>query len=176
MAEKFNQRFNIEVGLDEAKRRFTNRANNSIAEIINFMRYQHRAGAETERFVCTKLGERWNGLGCLTDIIGDSFDEHLRALEALYEYHPTRRMAEDCIKLALRESEIDLGIRWSKDGFLPSGSALLDEKLVNDVLGSKAQAGVMVPFRKGLDHFLHSNRKPVLLSDVVTDMYEALEA
>jgi hypothetical protein len=176
MAEKFNQRFNIEVALDEAKRRFTNRANNFISEIITLIEDEDDEGSAAERFVCTKLGERWKGYGCLTNIIGDSFDEHLRALEALYEYELTRTMAEVRIKKALSEAEIDLGIRWSKDGFLPSGSALLDEKLVNDVLGSKAQAGVMVPFRKGLDHFLHSNRKPVLLSDVVTDMYEALEA
>ena len=30
MAEKFHERFDIEVGLDEAKRRFVNRAHNRI--------------------------------------------------------------------------------------------------------------------------------------------------
>lgn len=175
MTEKFSQRFNIEIGLDEAKRRFTNRAHNLISEIIKHMRSKDE-GSATEIFVCTKLGERWKGLGCLSNIIGDSFDEHLRALEALYEYEPTRTLAESSIMLALKEAEIDLGVRWSKDCFLPSGSALLDETLVNDVLGSRIQTSVIVPFKKGLDHFLHSNKKPALLSDVVTDMYEALEA
>ena len=30
MADKFHERFDIEVGIDEAKRRFVNRANNLI--------------------------------------------------------------------------------------------------------------------------------------------------
>ncbi|MDE3242621.1 MAG: hypothetical protein KGO52_07900 [Nitrospirota bacterium] len=50
---------------------------------------------------------------------------------------------------------------------------------MNDVLGylaAKGYEGVLEPFRKGLDHFLHSEKKAELLSDVITDMYEALEA
>jgi hypothetical protein len=35
---------------------------------------------------------------------------------------------------------------------------------------------VLVPYSKGLEHFLHSNKRPELLSDVITDMYESLEA
>jgi hypothetical protein len=54
---------------------------------------------------------------------------------------------------------------------------LLDQPLINDVLESIAkQEGVLIPFRKGLEHFLRSINKPELLSDVITDMYEALEA
>ena len=37
-------------------------------------------------------------------------------------------------------------------------------------------AGVTTPFMKGLDHYLRSLKNPALLSDVVTEMYEALEA
>jgi hypothetical protein len=138
---------------------------------------EHHRASDVEKFVCTKLGERWTGWGCLPTILGDSFNEHVRVLEAMYEFPLTREMAESSIKTVLKEAEIDIGIRWDKGRFLPSGSALLDEKLVNDVLESIAkQDGVLVPFRKGLDHFLHSNNKPELLSDVVTDMHEALEA
>ncbi len=50
---------------------------------------------------------------------------------------------------------------------------------MNDVLRclqSNGYAGVRASFNKGLDHLLHSINKPHLLSDVVTDTYEALEA
>src|SRR6185436_9346610 len=36
--------------------------------------------------------------------------------------------------------------------------------------------GISDAFKKGLDHFLHSTKKAALLADVLTDMYEALEA
>jgi hypothetical protein len=56
---------------------------------------------------------------------------------------------------------------------------LLDRKLVDDPLEWLQQLGytsVSQPFRKSLDHFLHSKRKPSLLSDAVTDAYDALES
>ncbi len=177
--KKYHQRFNIDVGIDEAKRRFVNRAHNSIDAIIKFASDKYLKGSELEKFVCTTLGERWKHSGCLTSILGDSFDDHVRALEAISEFplDAISRLAKSAIVASLNQAETDLGIRWDKDSFLPSGSALLDQKLVNDVLESIAkQEGVLVPFRKGLDQFLRSNNKPELLSDVITDMYEALEA
>jgi len=56
---------------------------------------------------------------------------------------------------------------------------LLDEKLVNEELqwlSTQGYESVLGPFKRGLDHFLHSEQRPELLSDVITDMYEALEA
>ncbi len=53
------------------------------------------------------------------------------------------------------------------------------KSLVDNVLGllnHPAYKGVLNPFVKGLDHFLHSRRNSALLSDVVTDMHESLEA
>ena len=182
MSQKFHQRFNIEVSLDEARRRFVNRAHNVIVHDILGKIYENdgmEEAYEVERFVCTKLGEQWRGYGCLSSIIGDNFFEHVRVLEALYEHLKTRDWIDHDIKKILADSEVDIDIRWENGHFFSSGSALLDEKLVNDVLGilkSKGYAGVSNPFLKGLDHFLHSTKKPELLSDVITDMYEALEA
>jgi hypothetical protein len=56
---------------------------------------------------------------------------------------------------------------------------VLDDHLVNDPLRwlrSPAYGTVIAPYEKGLSHFLHATKRPELLADVVTDMYEALEA
>ncbi len=176
MIEKFHERFNIEVGLDEARRRFVNRANNFIFGNLLL----NDVGTQSLQIdLCSKLGERWLGFGCLRSVLGDDYERHVRALEFLYQHPRTRNETDMAIQQILRDAEIDLGIRWSGEHFLPSGSPLLDEKAVNDVLGflkGKDYKGILLPFQKGLDYFLHSTNKPGLLPDVVTDMYEALEA
>jgi hypothetical protein len=179
IGKKYHERFNIDVGTDEAKRRFVNRAHNSIEAILKWASDTAYRSSEVEKYVCTHLGERWERSGCLASILGDSFDEHLRALEAFaqFPWPELNRLAKSAITTILGQAETDLGIRWENDNFLPSGSPLLDQELVNHVLGSMAlQEGVLIPFRKGLDHFLRSTNKPELLSDAITDMYEALEA
>lgn len=87
MSQKFHQRFNIEVSLDEAARRFVNRAHDSIIHQIlpalaQYFSYQTKV--EAEKFICIKLGDRYKGIDCLSSIIGDDYHVHLRALEALY--------------------------------------------------------------------------------------------
>lgn len=182
MTQKFHQRFNIVVGLEQARRSFVNRVNNFIIPELMTKMFVHsgpRPASDLEKYLCSKLGERWTGWGRIKDVLGDDYHLHLRAIEALYENPETRDVTDKEIKTILLESEIDIGIRWENGHFLPSGSTLLDEKLVNDVLGilgAKGYDGVLAPFMKGLDHFLHSVKKSELLADVITDMYEALEA
>jgi hypothetical protein len=77
--------------------------------------------------------------------------------------------------------EVDLGVRWGeKPGhFIPTGAPSLDEALVNDPLSwmsGDALKTVRSPFEKGLRHYIESSKRPELLGDVVTDLYEALEA
>ena len=63
--------------------------------------------------------------------------------------------------------------------FWRKGAALLDQHLVNDALHWFREAGydsVLKPFEKGLRHLLESHIQKHVLSDVITDMYEALEA
>jgi hypothetical protein len=179
--DKFHQRFNIEVGIVEAKRRFVNRTSNYISDILKWADDRHYRRTEVEKFICTKLGERWQHPGCLSTILGNNFNRHVRALEALYECDVTVEVVLPVIQDILKEVEVDIGIRWDSENrhFLPSGSPLLDKKLVDDVLGvlnSQGYDGVLTPFRKGLDHFLHSIKNQERLADVITDMYEALEA
>jgi len=118
-------------------------------------------------------------MGCIGHVLGDDYETHVRALEYLYQDPRTRNETDMAIQQILRDAEIDLGIRWNAGQFLPAGAPLLDDKLVNDALGiliDRKYDAVLLPFRKGLDHFLHSTKKPELLTDTVTDMYEALEA
>ena len=86
---------------------------------------------------------------------------------------------EYLIIIVLMESDIDLGIRWENGVFVQSGARLLDQKLVNETLrwlSNQKYKSVYDPFEKGLSHFLESEKRPELLSDVITDMYESLEA
>lgn len=157
MAQKFHQRFNIEIGLDEARRRFVNRVNNFIFELMSRIactKYIPVAQA-IEQHICSKIGERHKGWGCLGNVLSDDYHSHLLAIEALFELPETRDDIDRAIKQILLDSEIDIGIRWDNGHFIFSGSPLLDEKLVNDVLGflgAKGHDGVLMPFRKGLDH------------------------
>jgi len=124
---------------------------------------------------------RWPPGAPLTRDVGEEFWTNVKAVEALFNTLKGDRHAgplEAHILNILSLSEVDLGIRWHGGQFLPSGSPLLDDKLVNDVLRClqpEKYDGVRGSFNKGLDHFLHSINKPHLLSDVVTDVYEALE-
>ena len=112
--------------------------------------------------------------------ISDDFWLNVQVMEAFYYTFTSRQDdVSKVIKKILSLSEVDLGIRWHQGCFLPSGSPLLDEKLVNDVLNylqPKKYEGVLKPFRKGLEDLLHSIKTSSRLADVVTEMYESLEA
>ena len=72
-----------------------------------------------------------------------------------------------------------MGIRWENGRFLPSGAPVLDQKLVDDVVGIltfSQHKGISDAYMKGLGHFLNSIQKPELFTDVLRDMYDALEA
>ena len=177
---KFNQRFDIEIGLDETKKQFVNRAYNKV-----FHKYFYSI-SDNEQYrihheIVSALGDKYLYNKNLAEQIGDDFYQNLQALETFYQVSDNydRSNVDQLIKLILRESEVDLGVRWDNGRFIKSGAALLDEKLVNDILHwlrEKKYSSVIKPFEKGLDHLLHSEKRPELLSDVITDMYEALEA
>lgn len=116
----------------------------------------------------------------LADQVGYDFFRNLQALETMYQL--TNRVKEELegwIKYLLSESEVDLDVRWKNGKFFKSGAELLDKKLINENLEWLSQRGyesVLRPYQKGLNHFLHAQKRPELLSDVITEMYEAFEA
>lgn len=179
---KFNERFNIEVNLEEARKRFVNRIYNDI-----FLFYQSQFN--TPQIIATTLGKKYVPRYPLIDTyLSSDFYENLEAIEGLFEYtsnklspsldNPSLQIQKN-IKEILSKSEVDLGILWENGKFLPTGAKLLDEKLINENLHwlrDKNYETVLEPFEKGLNHYLHSTKRPKLLSDVITDMYESLEA
>ena len=202
MAAKFHERFDIEVGQEEARKRAVNKIHNIVfSSLTELPRYE-----DIEREILTALGDRWVSTHDFHKQVGDDFDRNLQAIEVLYQALDPKRWkqmvvheyrdtgAEENKKLKyytyqqhlkiwicriLEEAEVDLAIRWNSGQFIKSGAALLDERLVNDPLQWLRSSGyetVLTPFKKGLSHFLHASKEPERLADVVTDMYESLEA
>ena len=181
MNEKFHDRFNIHLNIDDAKRRFINRAKNLI-----FFEFFYNRFTDSERHdillkVASFLGEEYIGGFKFDKFIGDDFHHCLRALEAFYRSidRASKFRFEELLIFIIRESELDLGISWENGRFLRTGAKLLDEHLVNENLrwlSDKKVITVLEPYSKGLKHFLEAEKRPELMSDVITDMYESIEA
>lgn len=180
VARSFKNRFELSIGLDEAKRRFINRIYNQVW-LEYFLSLGENERYHVHRAIMTSLGERLEFHLSLAEQIGDDFLRNLEALEAFFRSSlPFQQKALDqIIRSLIQQSEVDLGIEWKERHFYRTGASLLDESLVNDPLRWLRIADlptVLTPFEKGLDHFLHASLDRKLLADVITDMYEALEA
>ncbi len=189
MEEKFHQRFNIQVPIEEAKRRFINRIRNSVLSynaFNNFQGYQSFWNSICDA-VANRLGEPVQyGHDSIQIFTGDwKWHKTLQAVEAVYDQFDGQRnfhfpfTISKRVGLIMQQAELDLGIRWTDGRFLPSGASELDEVLINDSLRWIREKGlltVQAPFEKSLSHLLQARAKPELLSDVITDAYEALEA
>ncbi len=181
--KSFYQRFALDISLDEAKQKFVARAHNRIFEEL-YLEHEDNWGAEIQRAVADALGKRVNFNRSLSGQIGDDFLDVLKAIEAMHIVASHAGYWNDdlnrLVAYLLLVSEIDLGIRWKPPFFVPAGAEELDEKLVNDNLlwlrKDSSFKGVLAPYEKGLRHLLHSQIRTELLNDVVTDMYESLEA
>jgi len=175
---KFHQRFNIELGVEEARKFFVNRIYNTIWR--GFLK-EVPSIQDTQRAIATGIGIKYNPSTYLSSQIGDDFLTNLWAVEALYLAlgQHNRFLLDVLVTETINQAETDLGMQWTNGKFHRTGAKILDDKLVNDVLHWIRKPGyeiVLVPYQKGLSHFLQANVKPELLSDVVTDIYEALEA
>ena len=181
--QPFHQRFNIKINAEEAQRRFLNRVSNIIPDIVQSA-YTYEYHKELFLRIANKLGLRFTEQDEYEQFSTGDFYKELELLEAAYEsisadYYKGK--FADGIRNIISESEIDLGIRWSDEYgiFLPAGARLLDHALVNENLKWLAEnkyEGVRLPLEKGLHFFLEAHKKPEKLADVITDVYEALEA
>ena len=178
---KFHERFDIEVDLPQAKRRFVNRVHNEI--FLSFLsRFLVDDKSNLDRAVASALGEKYRWSQYLDDLVGSDFLRNLQAIEALFAVLSNELQGQKLnllIQRLLSQSEVDLGIEWHSGRFLRKGAALLDEILVNDPLRWLRTAGyqsVLSPFENGMSHFLTAKGKTALLSVVIADMYESVEA
>ena len=187
-SKKFHERFDIDLGVEEAKRRFVNRVYNHLSASVFEGEYgfpAHDCDCYMEA-IASRLGEQFipRQFYFLKDIrsyIQDDFLRSLEALEGLYSALDTyyKLKLESFIHDLLHNCERDLGIRWEDGAFVPQGARLLDERLVNDPLHwlreNPSLATVLTPFENGLHHFVEAQKKPNVLNDVITNMYLALE-
>ena len=175
----FHQRFNIEVGIEEARQRFINRVYNMIPGLVNLAK---EIDEQLLWRLANKVGVEFRGQNSLLEFLSDDFYDCLEILDSTYQLIPADNLKEALtlsIEGIISESETDLGVEWRDGAFQPSGAKLLDEALVNENLNWLADKGyqdVIVPFEKGLRHFLEAQQKPERLWDTVTDIYEAIEA
>ena len=186
----FYQRFNIEVGIEEAQQRFINRALNMVEGFIPQLETPHTSIPSDVRAalisVATSLGLEYQRNKLFSQYAGTDCNSCLLALEALYQTYSElsgckeyATKVEQAILYAISLSETDLGVEWRDGAFWPSGAKVLDEALVNENLkwlDDKDYQDVRAPFEKGLRHFLEAMQKPERLGDAVTDVYEAVEA
>ncbi len=202
---KFHQRFDIQIGLEDARRKFVNRAYNLIFIELYYSLFTVSEKVSLEERIATRLGERFEGIAESKMRVSSQFRESIfepyvkkdfyRTLQAIEEialfvhekvqnsrtsgYQEIEEKLEGYIRRLIEDSEVDLGISWENRVFQRKGAELLDQVLVNDVLKwlrAKGHESVVMPFEKGLKHFLESTHRLEILSDVVTDMYESLEA
>jgi len=181
----FHERFDIQLRIDEARGRFLNRVHNHIFD--NFFNDPAMISDDTKRGlvlgnVADVMGEEFDWDNDFDDYVEGDFYRCLQVLEASYDALRGVRQKEELtqlIDLVLKESEVDLGVEWKDGKFIRTGAKLLDQKLVNEPLhwlSDRKYKNVYVPFAKGLSHFLEAEKRPELLSDVIIDMHEALEA
>ena len=178
----FHQRFNIEIDLEEAQRRFMNRVNNLVPDCFN------RATTNDHQIpwkLATILGMEYRGENKLEHFLTNDFYSCLKILEVAYRVISSSSSSyylqyfTERIETILSLSEVDLGIQWRNGAFYKSGAKLLDEELVNEPLqwlSDPKYHNVLAPFEKGLRHFLEAHKYPERLADAVTNMYEAVEA
>ena len=187
----FNERFGIDVGIVEAKRRFLNRVTNDIFNMF-FIDFSEVLDANVKadlRLRCANaLGEKYQFRLSFDDYVKGDFYRCLQVLETLYRglqsvsTEPSPHIAlSNRIShiIGISKNEVDFGIDSQPPAFVPTGARLLDERLVNDPLhwlDEPKYKAVYDPFKNGLSHFLESEQKPRLLKDIITDMYEAVEA
>ena len=187
MPGSFRERFEVQVGAEEAQRRFLARITNFVGPLLHDC-YSSDSVEDIERTIASELGDVYS-YGYLDGVLESrNFLRVLHALEVLYNEatipdppteEPPRTVIDRTVRQILDNAEIDLGITWDHGQFHRKGAHVLDEKLVNDPLHwlrAKQYKTVVTPFEKGLAHLLRSNADPRLRTDVVTDLYEALEA
>lgn len=120
MAKDFYTRFNIEIGLDEARRRFVNRAQNlvftDLLGKLNSIDRDYRFRILME--IATSLGEPYFYNSSAKDYTKENFQRTLEAIEAFYKAMPFNQSSlDDIINRLIKESEVNLSIHWKGGRF-----------------------------------------------------------
>lgn len=178
----FFTRFDIETNIKTVRQKFINRSINLIFEDYFNKRLRDYHGPEIRRAIAFALGEKYNYRLEIEDYVKNDFLRCLQALEAFYNSIDNSYDLEQInknINFLINSSELDLGILWRNGHFMKKGAKELDDALVNVPLkwiSDKKYKNVLGPYSKGLELFLRSQFNISYLNDIITDMYESLEA
>jgi hypothetical protein len=191
MSEPFHKRFDIEVSVEEVRRRFVNRIRIGTKDAAGKALSENFYPDQLMEAICFKLGETpgfSDGLSRFMenwdDLVEADFLKCLHTTEAVYcaltiGAEEVAQSFDRFIRVVLSESEVDLDIVWNGQIFIKKGAQLLDERLINDPLHwlrEPKYENVLMPFEKGLSHWMEVHKDKKRCGDVVTDMYESLEA
>lgn len=149
MLKRFDKNFRIKESVEEEKIRFVQRINQTIFQNVE----KDNSYEKVFRTICYWLGQNADDLMANANLIlvsgysimphlrsltSDNFLETLRILELLYQFFDdNNKWQEDIsswIEDALSNALLDLGVRWMNGMFYPSGSKILDKKLIEDPL------------------------------------------
>ena len=183
MSQRFHERFEIPQRMEDARKRFINRVQNQIFDYLEASLSETDLAMIYSR-LANALGDRRTSLDSLSGFAGYDFYRTLQTIEECYAWlldgiGDLHEVVDLAVKNLLKESELDLGIVWEQGRFTRKGAELLDDKLVNEPLRWLSNPKYLTayePFKKAMMHFVEATARPELLNDVVTDMYESLEA
>ena len=166
-----------------------NRVLNHVKQTVFAGGYRNISSHDFLSSLSNALGERFDRTfasidsdGLLEEYAGNDFHRALRVLEVLCQMQALQSEREKVSKFAtdlLKNSEVSLGMRWRDGVFVKTGAEALDSALVNDPLkwlSKQELKTVREPFEKGLSHYLAASKNARLYGDVITDMYESVEA
>lgn len=183
------------MSTQEAQQRFLERVR--ACTVVALKNFAEAGGSVSDilQIACFRMGERSSTIfhveGSVSfmsrwdTIVGKNVSECLRMTEAVHDgiwkmdRHDLAKQLSNGIVTALEMSEVDLEVEWNGQIFTRKGARLLDERLVNDPLSwlrEAKQENVVKPFEKGLRHWMEAHKSRERCGDVVTDMYESLEA
>ena len=189
MNSSFEERFDIHIGSEEAQKGFIHQIYNELFEVVGPGTFGFNGPQDVDRLAATAVREHYRPGKRYYEYIDDDFLNCLRAIEKFWarvedlagrnSLADHRDRVNQIIITALHETGTSLSVTWENGYFLPQGAENLDRGLVNEPLRWLRRAGldnIYKPFEKALLHYRESSEQPEKLRDVVTDMYEALEA
>jgi hypothetical protein len=187
------KRFDIDIDIETAQEKFRNKINNILFYGLTFNDEDSDVEIDDLSWdFANKLSIKYSDSNSFKyTYLGDSlpFNEYLLHLQMLLDilkennFDNRYKVLSDLIEEAIDESVCDLGIRVKrfKDNtvqILREGSKLLDNDLVDDVLGVLDEANkkpIKIVFKKGLKEFFESNVDNQKTKNVVRDMQLSLD-
>jgi len=195
----FNKLFGIQPNLDEERKQFVNRTNQTFHLIDTESRNEFKYNELFDK-LCFALGRNANDLrredrGEVSEfelldeqydpeiriLTKDDFIETLRVLCVLYEIFKRRedvirelgiQLIDARISNALSQATCDLGVRWKDGLFYPSGAEELDKALIEEPLvWLDKYPNEREDYKRALDCYVEGTH----LGDVVRNCYTALE-